>query len=50
MCKYKKSWGIGVCDLHLVNLALLGKQRLRLVPGISGLWGDILVVRYGVVW
>ncbi|PNX79587.1 ribonuclease H, partial [Trifolium pratense] len=34
--------GLGVRDLRMVNLALLGKWRWRLISGAGGLWKDIV--------
>lgn len=34
VCKPKKLWGLSVRDLRLVNLALLGKWRWRLLSGL----------------
>lgn len=48
VCKPKKLWGLGVHDLRLVNLALLGKCRQCLLSGASVIWRDILTYRYGV--
>lgn len=46
--KPKKLGHLGVCDLQLVNLDLLGKWRWRLLSGAFGIWSDILTARYGV--
>lgn len=35
VCKLKKMDGLAVCDMRLVNLALLGKWRWRLLSGTS---------------
>lgn len=48
VCKPKKFGDLGVCDLWLVKLDLLGKWRWHLFWGASGIWRDILTVRYGV--
>ncbi|MCH85824.1 ribonuclease H protein [Trifolium medium] len=47
--KYKRVRGLGVRDLRLVNLAMLGKWRWRLLSEGAGLWKDILVTKYRVV-
>ncbi|GAU31203.1 hypothetical protein TSUD_210600 [Trifolium subterraneum] len=39
--------GLWVRDLRVVNLALLGKWRRRLISGGVGLWRDIILARYG---
>ncbi|GAU21373.1 hypothetical protein TSUD_189600 [Trifolium subterraneum] len=46
VCRPKSEGGLGVCDLRMVNLALLGKWRWRLISGAEGLWKDILRARY----
>lgn len=48
VCKPKEFRGLGVCDLRLVNLALLGKLSWFLLSGASSIWHDILIARYGV--
>lgn len=50
VCKPNKLEGLGVCNLQLINLALLGKWKWRLLLGASGISGDILTARYGVVY
>ncbi|CAL5211702.1 unnamed protein product [Lathyrus oleraceus] len=50
VCKPNKLGGLGVCDLRLINLALLGKWKWRLLLGASGISCDILTARYGVVY
>ncbi|CAK8573872.1 unnamed protein product [Lathyrus sativus] len=46
VCRHKKSGGLGVRDLRMVNLALLDKWRWRLMSGASGLCFDILFSMY----
>ncbi|GAU50741.1 hypothetical protein TSUD_99110 [Trifolium subterraneum] len=46
VCKPKADGGLGVRDLRVVNLALLGKWRWRLLHGGQGIWRDILLARY----
>lgn len=49
MCKTNKTGGLGVKDIHMVNLALalLDKWRWRLLEGAFGMCVDILFVIYG---
>lgn len=47
VCKPKTEGGLGVRDLRVFNLALLGKWRWRLLSDGSSLWRDIIVARYG---
>ena len=47
VCKPKHEGGLGVRDLHQVNLALLAKWRWCHLLGDGGLWRDILIARYG---
>ncbi|MCH87610.1 putative non-LTR retroelement reverse transcriptase [Trifolium medium] len=37
-------------DLRAVNLALLGKWRWRILSGGQGIWRDILLARYGLLY
>ncbi|KAK2415745.1 hypothetical protein QL285_038202 [Trifolium repens] len=47
ICKEKEKGGLGVRDIHFVNLSLLAKWRWRLLlPGRS-LWKDVLIAKYG---
>ncbi|MCI57449.1 ribonuclease H protein, partial [Trifolium medium] len=50
VCKPKTDGGLGVRDLRVVNLALLGKWRWRLLCGGQGIWRDILLARYGSLY
>lgn len=45
VCKPKKLVGLGVCDLQVVNLALLGMWRYRLITCASDIWRYILSAR-----
>ncbi|GAU32676.1 hypothetical protein TSUD_218530 [Trifolium subterraneum] len=47
VCRPKSCGSLGIRDLRAVNLALLGKWRLRVITGGQGIWRDILVARYG---
>ncbi|GAU10016.1 hypothetical protein TSUD_288060 [Trifolium subterraneum] len=47
VCKLKSDGGLGVRDLRVVNLALLGKWRWRIISGGVGIWRDIILARYG---
>lgn len=49
VCKPKRFSGLGVHDLRLVNLVMLGKWRRQSILGDSGLWRDIFSARYGVI-
>lgn len=46
--KSKNLGGLGVCDLWVVNLALLGKWRWWLISDATSIWRDVLAARYGV--
>lgn len=46
-CKPKMEGGLGVRDLRLVNLALLGKWRWILLQKETGVWRMIIAARYG---
>lgn len=48
VCKPKKSGGLGIKDLQLFNLSLLGKWLWRIVGGEKALWLEVLNLRYGV--
>lgn len=48
VCKPKKFGGFGVRNLWLVNLALRGKWRWRLLSRASGIWRDIITSIYDV--
>jgi hypothetical protein len=50
VCKPKKDGGLGVRDLRLVNNALLGKWRWRIISEGTGIWRDILLARYGTLF
>ncbi|GKU91337.1 hypothetical protein SLEP1_g5224 [Rubroshorea leprosula] len=47
VCKGKEDGGLGIKDLRLFNLALLGKWWGRLGDGSKGLWKRVLEERYG---
>lgn len=47
MCKPKRVGGLGVKDLRLMNLALLGKWRWRMLYHGSEFWREIIRARYG---
>ncbi|MCH80102.1 LINE-1 reverse transcriptase like [Trifolium medium] len=47
VCRPKNCGGLGIRDLHAVNLALLGKWRWRVIVGDQGIWRDIILARYG---
>jgi hypothetical protein len=47
VCMEKKSGGLGVWDVRLVNLSLLTKCRWRLVQPEMSLWKEFLVAKYG---
>ncbi|GKV15062.1 hypothetical protein SLEP1_g25863 [Rubroshorea leprosula] len=49
VCKEKQFGGLGVKDLRKFNLALLGKWWGRLVRGDNGLWGKVILEKYGKV-
>lgn len=40
--------GLGIKDIHLFNLSLLGKWLWRIVKGEKGLWFEVLSFRYGL--
>lgn len=48
VCKPKKSGGLGIKELHLFNLSLLGKWRWRLEREEKALWNEVLNFRYRV--
>ncbi|MCH87828.1 ribonuclease H protein, partial [Trifolium medium] len=50
VCKPKADGGLGIRDHKVVNLALLGKWRWRLLCGGQGIWKDILLERYGSLY
>ena len=47
VCKSHELGGLGVIDLKLFNLALLGKWIWRLGTDKGGLWKEILISKYG---
>jgi len=47
VCKPRELGGLGVIDLKLFNLALLGKWIWRLGTDKGGLWKEILISKYG---
>ncbi|GAU24945.1 hypothetical protein TSUD_311800 [Trifolium subterraneum] len=50
LCRPKPDGGLGIRDLHAVNLALLGKWRWRLLSGGHAIWKDIIFARYGLLY
>jgi len=46
-CKTKEDGGLGVKDLNLFNMALLGKWKWRLGKEDPRLWKEILDSKYG---
>ena len=47
MCKPKDGEGLGVRDIDLFNISLLGKWRWRLLDGGHSLWKEVLTAKYG---
>ena len=47
VCKPRKFGGLGVIDVRLFNLALLGKWIWRMGSTERGLWKEILESKYG---
>jgi len=47
VCKPREFGGLGITDLRLFNLALLGKWIWRLGSVEVGLWKDIIFSKYG---
>ncbi|XP_068475151.1 uncharacterized mitochondrial protein AtMg00310-like [Phaseolus vulgaris] len=47
VCKLREFGGLGIIDLRLFNLALLGKWIWRLGSVEVGLWKDIIFSKYG---
>ena len=47
VCKPHEFGGLGIIDLKLFNLALLGKWIWRLGSDKGGLWKEVLVSKYG---
>ena len=47
VCQLKENGGLGVKDVHLMNLSLLAKWRWRLLYGEDNLWKEELGERYG---
>jgi len=47
VCQPKEFGGLGVKDVHLMNLSLLAKWRWRLLYGDNALWKEVLEERYG---
>ena len=47
VCEPRDYGGLGIIDLRLFNLALLGKWIWRLGTDKGGLWKEILVSKYG---
>ncbi|GAU17784.1 hypothetical protein TSUD_171730 [Trifolium subterraneum] len=50
VCRPKSDGGLGIRDLRVVNLALLGKWRWRLISREQGIWRDIISARYGLLY
>nr|KYP44579.1 Putative ribonuclease H protein At1g65750 family [Cajanus cajan] len=49
VCKPKESGGLGVRDLEIFNISLLGKWKWRMVNEPNALWVKVLEARYGEV-
>ena len=47
VCKSRDDGGLGIIDLRVFNLALLGKWIWRFGTNKGGLWKEILVSKYG---
>lgn len=47
VCKPKEKDVLGVKDIELFNLSLLGKWRLRLLIEKEALWCKVLRAKYG---
>lgn len=47
VCKPKVRRGLGLKDINLFNLRLLGKWKKRLLTDNEALWSRILLARYG---
>jgi len=47
VCESRDDGGLGIIDLRVFNLALLGKWIWRLGTDKGGLWKEILVSKYG---
>lgn len=47
VCKPKSGGGLGVRDLMVLKVYLLGKWRWRLLTGEEALWMKVLVSKYG---
>jgi hypothetical protein len=50
VCKPKREGGLGVRDLRLVNDALLGKWRWRILQERKEVWREIIFARYGAMF
>ena len=46
ICKPKLEGGLGIKDLNLFSLALLGKWRWRLLHDRDSLWAKVLKAKY----
>lgn len=50
ICKEKEAGGLGVKDLELFNMALLGKWIWRYLNNDSSLWAKVIHSRWGENW
>jgi hypothetical protein len=48
LCLPKKKGGLGVRDVHVVNISLLTKLRRRLLFDDQAVWKEVLKSKYGV--
>lgn len=48
VCKPKITGGLGIKDIHLFNLSLLGKWLWRIVREEEALWIEVLKFRYNI--
>lgn len=48
VCKSREEGGLGIRNLKVFNLALLGKWRWRFFNEDGSLWAQVLSIRYGV--
>jgi hypothetical protein len=47
ICKPKNEGGLGVKNLHVMNLSLLAKWRWKLLSGGNELWKKVVLAKYG---